>query len=458
MSTIKKVWTGTAPTHTFKDDVSGFGIFSAAQGLTPTGHTKVATISYRTFNTTTEAFGVTQTVEFYSNSGSSSGNTWLASVTGTDLILNSTGGSGGSPTVLGTMPDLSSLNRLRDVLTVLENAGLMTTEIISGSGTLVQTIYTSTGPFNIVISYYESGASTPSTMTITPEGYTITLLTTSVNAVFDTQSPAAGTIIYSDRTQSITITQAEPEAGTVLGTMPDLEAEEYSNNTDILDELATAGILSKTTSGSGFKKTTVYTVLCNSLTITNASGGETATIGAAGYSGAPATITKSKGQTFEYSTMVILEGYHSQYFTQSIAAGTSVTENTDITITTVEDLHEFGEMPSSMTLSDSETTILNTLVSADLVTLSGTRYIPNCTLVIAYRDGDSAIVSDASTRTYPAGEAILLPSWKSNIPSNTYLSAFSFAPSAGTTMYGSGQIVLRYTYKASSGGGGDLDM
>jgi len=356
------------------------------------------------------------------------------------------------------MPDLSSLNRLGDVLTALENAGLMTTETSGGSGTLVQTTYTSTGPFNIVISYYASKILELNTITITPEGYTTALIGISTTTLFDTQSPTAGTVIYSDRTQNITVIQAEPESGTALGTMPDLEAEEYSNNTDILDKLATAGILSKTTSGSGFKKTTIYTVLCNSLTITNASGGGKAAIGAVGYSGAPATITKSKGQTFEYSTMAISEGYHSQYFTQSIAANTSVTENTDITITTVEDLHEFGEMPSSMTLSDSETTILNTLASADLVTLSGTRYIPNCTLVIAYRDGDTAIVSDASTRTYPAGEAILLPSWKSNIPSNTYLSAFSFAPSAGTTMYGSGQIVLRYTYKAGSGGGGDVNM
>lgn len=124
MSTINKVWTGTSPTHTFKDDVSGFGIFSAAQGLTPTGHTKVASLAYQTFNTTTAAFGATTNVDFYSNSGSSSGNDWVASVEGTNLLLNSNG-SGGESTLLGQMPDISNYTNVTDVVEALVSAGLV---------------------------------------------------------------------------------------------------------------------------------------------------------------------------------------------------------------------------------------------------------------------------------------------------------------------------------------------
>lgn len=93
MSVINKVSPAPGTTHTFKDTVSGYGIFSASQGLSPsaTGATLVATIKYRTFNTTTINFNATTTVNLYSTSSSAAGNNWVATVVGTDLQLNNSG-------------------------------------------------------------------------------------------------------------------------------------------------------------------------------------------------------------------------------------------------------------------------------------------------------------------------------------------------------------------------------
>lgn len=211
MSTIKKVWTGTSPTHTFKDDVSGFGIFSAAQGLAPTGHTKVATISYRTFNTTTEAFGATQTVEFYSNSGSSSGNDWQASVSGSNLILNSSGSGQIEP--LGNMPNVSTLTSINNVLNKLYLAGII--DRTSASKTSATYALKDNSPDINIYIYTKSSLSVGNYRMIevvfpytwNSDSGSITYASTA----FNVQTPSAGTAIYP--TDTITIYQANPNGG-----------------------------------------------------------------------------------------------------------------------------------------------------------------------------------------------------------------------------------------------------
>lgn len=186
MSTINKVWTGTSPTHTFKDDISGFGVFSAAQGLTPTGHTKVASLSYQTFNTTTVAFGATTNVDFYSNSGSSSGNEWEAAVDDTNLILRRNG---------WVMPDFSTRMEVAAILEALTSAGILTK---SGSN------YSPAGNFNVSIGYYTSSSGRLNTLIITP---TAPKTAPASNARTSTQNPTAGTVIPINNTETITITQ-----------------------------------------------------------------------------------------------------------------------------------------------------------------------------------------------------------------------------------------------------------
>ena len=186
MSTINKVRTDPSTTHTFKDDVSGFGIFSAAQGLASAGHTKVATLSYQTFNTTTAAFDATTNVDFYSNSGSSSGNEWEAAVDDTNLILRRNG---------WIMPDFSTRMEVAAILEALTSASILTK---SGSN------YSPAGNFNVSIGYYASSGSKPRTLLITP---TTPQAAPASLARASTQSPAAGTVIPSNNTETITITQ-----------------------------------------------------------------------------------------------------------------------------------------------------------------------------------------------------------------------------------------------------------
>ena len=93
--------------YNLKDSTSGFGTFSAEQVMQNTvpGATLVGTLKYRTFSTTNKTFGATNTVNLYSTPGSSSGNSWVASVEGITLTLSS---SGSAPTPSETlMPDLS---------------------------------------------------------------------------------------------------------------------------------------------------------------------------------------------------------------------------------------------------------------------------------------------------------------------------------------------------------------
>lgn len=347
MSVINKVYV-QGVTHPFKDEVSGYGVFGATATLASSATTtQVATINYRTFNTTTAAFGATTTIDLYSTSGSASGNNWVASINSED----------------------------------------------------------------------------------------------NTNLIFSTSTTS-----------------------TILGTMPDFGSTTYNTIPKVLDELVTAGIMSKTTSGSSLNQKSTYTLLCNSLSLTYQKDSSTVIIGGeTGSSGAPGIFTLSKGESVSYNTRVISidDDFATQSFNQNILNGTNVTEDSNIILTPTVEISVLGELPS-ITIDDSESTILNALASAGIGTITGndtfTSFVPGCTIVIAYRDGDAAIVTDSSTTTYDSSSIIFvnLADWKSNIPSGTYISNFALSPSAGTTMYSTGKIVLRYTYKANSSGGSDL--
>lgn len=78
-------------TYDIADTISGYGAFSATPTMGSSGNTKIATISYRNYNKTNQAFGATTTVDFYSTPGTQSGNSWKAIVNGSNLWLNSQG-------------------------------------------------------------------------------------------------------------------------------------------------------------------------------------------------------------------------------------------------------------------------------------------------------------------------------------------------------------------------------
>ena len=204
MPNINKVFVN-AETHPFKDDVSGYGIFSAQQTMpsTTTGATLIASVGYRSFSTTTQTFGATQSVNFYSTGGNMSGNDWTATVDGTNLILDS--GTVPIHTIIGIMPSLSGVTNVSGVVAALEEARLITV-----SGSYKTRTYTSNGPFDIIINYY-TNLDVSTSLTITPEGITM-VVPTSATRAFSSQ-PVSGTSIEANRTDSITITQNPPGGG-----------------------------------------------------------------------------------------------------------------------------------------------------------------------------------------------------------------------------------------------------
>lgn len=108
MSNIYKVNVG-GTSHPFKDITSGYGVFGATQTMPSitSGATLIATVGYKTFNTTTQAFGAQTTVNLYSTGGEQSGNDWVASVepiaNPTNLVLTRV-----TPIVTYTIPDIVS--------------------------------------------------------------------------------------------------------------------------------------------------------------------------------------------------------------------------------------------------------------------------------------------------------------------------------------------------------------
>ena len=202
MPNINKVFVN-AETHPFKDDVSGYGIFSAQQTMpsTTAGATLIASVGYRSFSTTTQTFGATQSVDFYSTGGSVSGNDWTATVDGTNLILSS-GGSGSIDPIpitpaLGTMPNLSSQASVAGCLTVLKNAG-----IISLSGTTYTVLC---GELNFTYAATRLGKISSKSYV---NGATFSSLITDYSNNFVSQSPAALRPVYATTTVEFALNQS----------------------------------------------------------------------------------------------------------------------------------------------------------------------------------------------------------------------------------------------------------
>lgn len=207
MAVIKQVKlenSGVTTTHDIKDVASGYGSFSATQVMASGATTSlVATIKSRAMNTSTKQFGATTTVNFYSTGGSSSGNEWLASVSGTNLILSSSGSSSQM-----IMPTLASNATGIQIAQTLALEGILTAS--SGSGDFLSytvncgtlRIGTQTNGMKITYPYVYSYGDTidptePSAWTATPSGYARLGLT---------QTPSGNTEVFSDSVIAIVIT------------------------------------------------------------------------------------------------------------------------------------------------------------------------------------------------------------------------------------------------------------
>ena len=194
MGVINKVY-ASGDTHSFKDEVSGYGIFSATQTMpsTTTGATLVATVSYRSM-LPSGSFGSTTNVNFYATGGTQSGNDWTAEVVGTNLLLT----EGEAPELIDTMPRLPFIGSYPDFLLAL------TPNIITSSGGTVATKKYTVNVGNIYISY-PSGNTT--VVENVAHGGTISYSTliSYDNAILGSHSPSNGSNVYSNTGISIVL-------------------------------------------------------------------------------------------------------------------------------------------------------------------------------------------------------------------------------------------------------------
>lgn len=194
MGVINKVY-ASGDTHSFKDEVSGYGIFSATQTMpsTTTGATLVATVSYRSM-LPSGSFGSTTNVNLYATGGTQSGNDWTAEVIGTNLLLT----EGEAPELIDTMPRLPFTGGYPEYLLAL------TPNIITSSGGTVATKKYTVNVGNIYISY-PSGNTTVVVNVSHGETITYSTLISYDVAMLDSYSPSRGSDVYSNTGISIVL-------------------------------------------------------------------------------------------------------------------------------------------------------------------------------------------------------------------------------------------------------------
>lgn len=432
MPEIKKVKIGTT-TYDIKDEASGYGTFSAAQGSVTentSGAVKVATLSYRNFNTSTGAFAATTTVDFYSTPGAVNANPWSAYIDpqdNTNLIFE-----------LGEFIHVHSYEDNTPTYTWASDYSTCTASVdCDGYATCG---YTLTETVNSTSS--TSGAVTTYTATFSNSVFT-TQTHTEFSVVGMTVSAARSAVTSYGYTNANNINYKFYANAAWPSTYSQMQ---YSTFNSTYSNVGNLIVKEESISGSGIVALSVDAYKMPDVVGMDQSHASDALL-VAGFG------TKSEPESDEYVVI-----------TQSVSVNTLYDATATlpmIVLTYGEQAQILGTMPSSFpTLTT--VGVLNTLASAGILSATGTLVrrtwtVLTTSLTITKQDVGStrttiiANLSQSDTISYSTATG-----W--DIPGSGYvISSITPDPLGGSSVYDTDAVTIRFNISSSSGGGGLVD-